>query len=96
MIDSHCHLDIEPLYKNLEEVLKRAEDNGVKYFLTISTDLKSFIDECKDINPDKVKRGYNTGIFVEHPLIDGKKIPVKIDHRSIFRKNEIFSIFTQQ
>ena len=42
MIDSHCHLDIEPLYKNLEEVLKRAEDNGVKYFLTISTDLKSY------------------------------------------------------
>ena len=42
MIDSHCHLDIEPLYKNLREVLKRAEDNGVKYFLTISTDLKSY------------------------------------------------------
>ena len=45
MSDSQCHVDIEPLYKNLEEVLKRAEDNGVKYFLTISTDLKSFIDE---------------------------------------------------
>ena len=37
IIDSHCHLDYEPLYNNLEQVIKRANINGVKYFLTIST-----------------------------------------------------------
>ena len=40
--------------------------------------LKNFIEECKNINSDKVKRGYNTNLFVEHPLIRGKKIPVFI------------------
>jgi len=42
MIDSHCHLDHPPLYENLEEVIERANSNGVQYLLTISTDLKSF------------------------------------------------------
>ncbi len=42
IIDSHCHLDYEPLSKDLENVISRAEDVGVKYFLTISTEDKSF------------------------------------------------------
>ena len=42
IIDSHCHLDYEPLYNNLEQVIKRANINGVKYFLTISTTDESF------------------------------------------------------
>ncbi len=42
MIDSHCHLDHEPLYENLSDVVNRAENNGVKLMLTISTNLESF------------------------------------------------------
>ncbi len=42
LIDSHCHLDFDPLNKNLKEVIKRAESAGVKYFLTICTDDNSF------------------------------------------------------
>tara|TARA_B100002052_G_C15746687_1_gene535817 strand:- start:115 stop:891 length:777 start_codon:yes stop_codon:yes gene_type:complete len=42
IIDSHCHLDYEPLFNNLDNIIKRANDNGVKYFLTISTTDKSF------------------------------------------------------
>ena len=42
MIDSHCHLDHSPLYKKLNEVINRAQLIGVKFFLTISTSLKSF------------------------------------------------------
>ena len=42
IIDSHCHLDYEPLSNNLDEVVDRAKKNGVKYFLTISTTNKSF------------------------------------------------------
>ena len=42
IIDSHCHLDFEPLFNNLEQVIKRANNNGVKYFLTISTTDESF------------------------------------------------------
>ena len=36
MIDSHCHLDREPLLSNLSQVLTRAKDAGVKKLLTIS------------------------------------------------------------
>ena len=37
MIDSHCHLDREPLISNLSEVLSRAKDVGLEKLLTICT-----------------------------------------------------------
>jgi len=42
IIDSHCHLDYSKLYDQLDDVIKRASDNQVKYLLTICTTLKSF------------------------------------------------------
>ena len=42
MIDSHCHLDHEPLYNNLDEILKRSKDVGIEKLLTICTTLESF------------------------------------------------------
>ena len=42
MIDSHCHLDHEPLLNNINEVLKRSKDVGIKKLLTICTTLKGF------------------------------------------------------
>ena len=32
MIDSHCHLDHEPLFSNLNQVLKRSKKIGIKKF----------------------------------------------------------------
>ncbi len=37
MIDSHCHLDREPLLSNLSQVLTRAKDVGIEKLLTICT-----------------------------------------------------------
>ena len=37
MIDSHCHLDREPLISNLNQVLTRAKDVGLKKLLSICT-----------------------------------------------------------
>ena len=42
MIDSHCHLDHDPLFNNLIEVLKRSKDIGINKLLTICTTLESF------------------------------------------------------
>ena len=42
MIDSHCHLDHEPLFNNLDDILKRSKSVGIKKLLTICTTLKSF------------------------------------------------------
>ena len=63
IIDSHCHLDYSNLYNQLDDVIKRAEYNQVKYFLTICTTLKSF-DTIKLIT-DKYENIYGT--FGIHP-----------------------------
>ena len=41
IIDSHCHLDYEPMFSDLDAVIKRAKESQVKFILTISvTDAK--------------------------------------------------------
>jgi len=42
MIDSHCHLDHEPLFDNLDKIIKRAKDVGINKLLTICTTYESF------------------------------------------------------
>ena len=41
IIDSHCHLEYEPMSLTLGETIARANNDGVKYLLTISTTDKS-------------------------------------------------------
>ena len=43
-----------------------------------NSDLKKFIRDCKKLNFEKEKRGFNTGLSVEHPFIDGKRLPIFI------------------
>ena len=42
MIDSHCHLDHEPLLENLNEVIKRSKEVAISKLLTICTTPESF------------------------------------------------------
>ena len=42
IIDSHCHLDYEPMTSNLKEVIDRSIKNNVKYLLSISTTDQSY------------------------------------------------------
>ena len=42
IIDSHCHLNYEPLSLALNETIVRANNDGVKYLLTISTEDNSY------------------------------------------------------
>ncbi|MDB9936574.1 TatD family hydrolase [Candidatus Pelagibacter sp.] len=42
MIDSHCHLDHEPLFENLRDVINRSKETGITKLLTICTTLDSF------------------------------------------------------
>ena len=41
IIDSHCHLDYEPLINNIDQVLLNARNNNVINLLTIGTSLES-------------------------------------------------------
>ena len=57
MIDSHCHLDCEPLFNNLDDVLKRSRDVGIKKLLTICTTLESFTKIKQLVKKDKIIYG---------------------------------------
>ena len=79
MIDSHCHLDHEPLFSNISDVIKRSKEIGLKKILTISTNLESFENIKKIIDIDEMIYGtiglhphetsnntMNTDYIVEH------------------------------
>ena len=63
MIDSHCHLDHEPLSNNLDDVLKRSKEVGITKLLTICTTLKSFKNILDIIKRDEMI----FGTFGIHP-----------------------------
>ena len=47
LIDSHCHLNYEPMSLSLKDTVNRANADGVKYLLTISTEDNSFNTKIK-------------------------------------------------
>jgi TatD DNase family protein len=57
MIDSHCHLDHEPLLSDLLNVIQRSKNVGIKKLLTISTSLKSFSKIKEIVNKDDMIYG---------------------------------------
>ena len=57
MIDSHCHLDHDPLFQNLNNVILRSKDVGITKLLTICTSLDSFENIKKIINLDPIIYG---------------------------------------
>ena len=42
IVDSHCHLDYDKIYVQLDNIINRAIKNNVKVLLTICTTLESF------------------------------------------------------
>ena len=43
-----------------------------------NSDLQNFIEECKNLNPEKIKKGFNTTLSAQHPFIEGKKLPIYV------------------
>ena len=76
MIDSHCHLDHEPLFKNIDQVIERSKTIGIKKLLTICTTIESFKKILKLVEMDPII----FGTFGIHPheseanIIDKQKI----------------------
>ena len=73
MIDSHCHLDHEPLINDINNVLLRSKESGIKKLLTICTTLKSFNNIKKIILIDEII----FGTFGIHPHETEKNIVSK-------------------
>ena len=86
MIDSHCHLDHEPLLSDLENIIRRSKAVGIKKLLTISTSIESFsrVKEIvkKDeiiygtigIHPHETNNDVVNSEFIEKSLKENKKI----------------------
>ena len=70
MIDSHCHLDHEPLISDLKNVIQRSKDVGIEKLLTISTSLESFSKIKQLIHKDEIIYG-TVGI---HPHESDKNV----------------------
>ena len=70
MIDSHCHLDHEPLLSDLDNVIQRSKNVGIEKLLTISTSLESFLRVKDIVNKDQMIYG-TIGI---HPHESNKDI----------------------
>ena len=58
IIDSHCHLEYEPMGSNLNEVIDRAFKKDVKYLLSISTTNESYTRILEIV--DRYKNVYGT------------------------------------
>ena len=86
MIDSHCHLDHEPLFTDLPNVLRRSRDVGIKKLLTISTSFKSFSRVKELVDRDEMIYGTigihphesSTNIITAKEIIDNLKENKKI------------------
>ena len=57
MIDSHCHLDHEPLFSNLDNVIKRSKKIGISKILTICTTIDSFTKIKEIVKKDEIIYG---------------------------------------
>ena len=57
MIDSHCHLDHEPLLSNLDGIIQRSKKVGIEKILTISTSIESFSRVKEIVKKDDIIYG---------------------------------------
>ena len=76
IIDSHCHLTYEPMSSSLDDTIKRANNDGVEYLLTISTEDKSFKNILNIIQ--KYKSVYGT--YGIHPHEAKKHKSIRSNH----------------
>ena len=89
MIDSHCHLDHEPLINNLSNVIKKSKDCGIKKLLTICTTLKSFDNIQKILTLDNIIYG----TFGIHPHeTDNNNISKNIILENIKKNSKLIGI----
>ena len=85
MIDSHCHLDHEPLFSNINEIINRSKEIGLKKLLTISTSLKSFENIKKIVEIDKMIYG-TIGIHPHETSKDKINFNYLVDNAKKYKK----------
>ena len=89
MIDSHCHLDHEPLFEQIDDVLYRSKKVGITKLLTICTTLKSYEKILSLIDHDPII----FGTFGIHPHeSETDKVTKDFIIEQIINKNKIIGV----
>ena len=90
IVDSHCHLEYEPISSNLNQVVQRAIDNNVKYMLSISTTDSSFLRILDII--EKYKNIFGTYGIHPHETKDYKDLKAEEIIRKTKQSKKIIGI----
>ena len=96
MIDSHCHLDHEPMFSDLKNVILRSKENGVEKILSICTTKKSFEKIIDIIKFDQMIYGTygihphetSTDFVSKDEISDGSK-KFSRSHTSTFKESKM-------
>ena len=89
MIDSHCHLDHEPLINNLSDVITRSKAAGVNKILTICTTKESYKNILSIVKHDPMIYG----TFGIHPHETNKdKVTKDQILNEIFKEKKIIGV----
>ncbi len=84
MIDSHCHLDHEQLFENINDIILNSKNAGIEKLLTICTTKESFKKILKIIKIDEIIYG----TFGIHPHETGGNILNKDEIIKSINKNK--------
>ena len=89
MIDSHCHLDQEPLLSDLNSVIERSKLVGIQKILTICTTVDSFKTIKEILNRDEIIYG----TFGIHPHeVKNNKISLDYILKEILENKKIIGV----
>ena len=98
MFDTHCHLNFKIFKNNLNKVIKKAKEKGVKYFLIPGTDIKTsekaieIADQYKGvyaacgIHPHHIFKYCDKSLDIDKDL---RKIKKLICHKKVLAVGEI-------
>ena len=90
IIDSHCHLTYEPMISSLDETIKRANKEEVKYLLTICTEDKGFKNILQIL--DKHNCVYGTYGIHPHEAKKHKEIKAETIIKNLSKNKKIIGI----
>ena len=90
IIDSHCHLNYEPMSSHMDETIKRANLDGIRYLLTISTEDKSFKNILSIL--DKYECVYGSYGIHPHEAKKHKKIKFENIIQNVKKNKKIIGI----
>ncbi len=91
MIDSHCHLNFESLSKDLPNIMKRCNENGVTHLLSINTNPKDFdthMDLIRDFNNIYISYGIHPEGINNETLLSFKEIEKIIENPKLIALGE--------